>query len=274
MKNEFLQVEKKGQWALALSGGGARGIVHIGVLSVLDEYGLTPSRIAGTSVGAIVGALYAAGVAPAKMLELVGDKGFLDMFRVRPTRSKLFEMKFPKNVLNDFLPERFEDLRIPLVVCVTSLTSQRAIYLDTGDVKTAVLASACVPVLFAPVIVNGETCVDGGVLDNLPAEPLADAGFGTNILGVEVNRGTFIHDNTTMRSIARDVFHLIVANNSHKGELHCRETIIPDLSGFDIFDFTKAQELYDIGREVTKKWMHHSQMVSPDEVPSHPKPEK
>lgn len=274
MENEFSQVGNKGQFALALSGGGARGIVHIGVLSVLDEYGLAPSRIAGTSMGAIVGALYAAGVAPAKMLGLVGDKGFLDMFRIRPARAKLFEMKFPKAVLNDFLPERFEDLKIPLVVCATSLTSKRAVYLDTGDVKNAVLASAGIPVLFAPIVVNGETCVDGGVLDNLPAAPLVQAGHGENILGVEVNRGTFAHGFSDMRSIAREVFHLIVANNSHSGLLLCRETIIPDLSGFEIFDFSRAQELYDIGRKATKKWMRHSQMVSRDEVSSHRKPEK
>src|SRR5690554_8017992 len=76
--------------ALALSGGGARGIVHVGVLAALNEAGLKPVILSGTSMGAVVASLYAAGVEPKRMLELVSEKGFLDMFSVRPARTKLF----------------------------------------------------------------------------------------------------------------------------------------------------------------------------------------
>ncbi len=257
------------QFALALSGGGARGIVHVGVLSALEEFGLMPTHISGTSMGAVVGALYAAGVPPAKMRELLSDRGFHDMFHIRPSRSRLFEMTYLKKVMDDFLPDRFEDLSIPLLVCSTSLSLKRALYLNSGDVRNAVLASSSVPILFEPVDVDGEICVDGGILDNLPATPLADAGL--KVLGVEVNHGTFAHDYSGMKEVARAVFHLIAANNSHSGLLRCKETIIPDMSFFELFDFNRAEELFDIGREATKNWVQHSQMVYVDGVSSHRK---
>lgn len=266
MKNEEIKGVRKGEFALALSGGGARGVVHVGVLEALEEFGVRPALVTGTSMGAIVGALYSAGVAPSKMLDLLSDKSFLKMFKVRPGRKRLFEMKFLKEILEDYLPDTFEDLGRRVVICVTNLSTHEANYLRSGELRSAVLASSSVPVMFEPVIRGGDTCVDGGVLDNLPARVAVDEGL--DVLGVEVNHGTFVRDLGGMRDIAMEVFHLMVANNSKEGLRACGETIVPDLSYFDIFDFTRSQELYDIGYKAGKKWVKETAMVSAERLSS------
>lgn len=247
--------------ALALSGGGARGIAHVGVLAALNEAGLKPVILSGTSMGAVVASLYAAGVEPKRMLELVSEKGFLDMFSVRPARTKLFEMKYLKKILDEYLPDDFSELKTPLYVCATNLSAGKPVYFSTGNPKKAVKASAAVPILFSPVAIDGDTYVDGGVLDNLPAKPLVEQGFGDYLVGVEVNHGTFAQDFGGMTAIATEVFHLMIAQNSEIGLKLCKETIVPDMSGYSMFDFTTAAETYRLGYESAKAWLSESRLI-------------
>ncbi|MFN2430638.1 MAG: patatin-like phospholipase family protein, partial [Cryomorphaceae bacterium] len=229
---------------IALSGGGARGIIHIGVLKALDDAGIKPGCISGTSMGAIIGGLYAGGVSPEEMLKLISGKSFLRMFSLKPSFSGLLEMKYLKKVLQDHLPDRFEELEIPFYACATNLNKHRRVLFSEGPLYRAIIASASIPLLFEPVLIDGDAYVDGGVIDNLPTEICRNS--CDRILGVEVNAGMFHQDLKNIKNIAIEVFQLTVSNNTKEGLEHCDWIIQPRLKAeYQILDFTKASELYE-----------------------------
>jgi len=241
-------------WGIALSGGGARGIAQVGALQAIDEAEMKPSCISGTSIGAIVGALYAAGMKPSDMLELLSEKGFLNLFRPKPSLSGLLKMKYLEEVLEKYLPNSFEELGIPLHVFATNLSKGMCVDFSTGALKEPVIASSSIPVLFEPVEINGEKYVDGGVLNNLPAialRPMCDY-----VLGIEVNNGKFTQNLNTMMNVALEVFHLVVNKSSDEGVSACDFVIRPEMEvSFDLLDFSKASKLYDSGYKAGVQWV-------------------
>ena len=241
-------------WGLALSGGGARGIIHIGVLKAFDDAGFKPTCISGASMGAVVGALYAAGMKPDEMMDLISDRGFLKMFKLKASFSGFLEMSFLKKVLNAHLPETFEELNIPLFVSATNLSTHELTTFHTGVIYKTVLASVSIPILFAPVEIEGEKYVDGGIVNNLPA--FACAEHCDKILGVEVNYGNFTNDLENMKNVAIEVFHIMISKNSEQGITECNSLIRPMLTAeFQFLDFSKSQELYEIGVEEGRNWL-------------------
>lgn len=248
---------------VALSGGGARGIIHIGVLKALDDAGVKPACISGTSMGAIIGGLYAGGVSPEDMLKLISGRSFLKMFSLKPSFSGLLEMKYLKKVLQDNLPEQFEDLKIPFYVCATNLNKHKRELFSEGPLYRAIIASASIPLLFEPVLIDGDAYVDGGVIDNLPTDICRSS--CDQVLGVEVNAGMFHQDLKNIKNIAIEVFQLTVSNNTKEGLAHCDWIIQPQLKAeYQILDFTKADELYLIGLEEGRKFV--SKFLAQEEV--------
>ncbi len=191
--------------ALVLSGGGARGTAHIGVLKVLEEMRVPIDAIAGTSIGAVVGGLYAAGVPAAEIEKVMASIDWQEAFRDRPSRADLaFRRKqddadypvrlplgikggkflLPKGLIQGqrlhqmlrsaTLPvahiDRFDDLPIAFRAVATDIESGAAVVLDQGDLATALRASMSAPGVFAPVEVGGQLLVDGGIANNLPIE--------------------------------------------------------------------------------------------------------
>ncbi|MEZ5842257.1 MAG: patatin-like phospholipase family protein [Hyphomicrobiaceae bacterium] len=177
--------------ALALGGGGARGLAHILVLEAFDELGLRPSCIAGTSIGALFGAAYASGLS-VPHIRALAEETLASRFdvvrqliaarsdpvgkllRLVPLRTALLdseavlEMVFPKGV-----KPRFEDLDIPLQVVATDLLSQSQIVMGSGDLHSAVAASIAIPILFQPVRREGRLLLDGGLSNPLPYDLVA-----------------------------------------------------------------------------------------------------
>lgn len=240
-------------FGLALSGGGARGIIHIGVLKALEENGLKPCCLAGTSIGAIVGALYCSGVKPEKMLELISGKSFLRMFSIRPSFSGLLKMDYLEKILKEYVPQTFEELKIPFYVCAANLSKHEIEVFHEGDVYTPVIASSSIPVLFEPVELNGNLYIDGGTIENLPSGVLRDK--CDYVLGVEVNKGKFTTNLNNIRNIAMEVFQLTVHNNTKAGMMASDGLIEPELDAkFKLLDFAKAPELYEIGYNEGIKW--------------------
>ena len=166
MKNSI----KPYKLGIALSGGGARGFAHIGVLRALQEYGITPDIVSGVSAGSIVGVLYASGIAPDKIISLFDNKKFNDFCEPCVPHKGLFSL----NKLGEFLKKHlvvdtFEQLATPLVICATNLDKSIPVAFESGDLVNSVIASCSIPIIFNPVNINGTYCVDGGVLRNLPA---------------------------------------------------------------------------------------------------------
>jgi NTE family protein len=190
--------------ALALGGGGARGLAHILILEAFDELGIRPAFIAGTSIGAIYGAAYAAGLSAAHIRahteEVLGQRLDLarnliaarsdpvqKLFRLFALRSSLLKPEtLLEHVLPSRVPRRFLDLQIPLAVVATDFYAQDTIVFSEGDLRQAIAASIALPVIFQPVIINNRAFMDGGLVDPLPydlAAAAADISVAVDVSG-------------------------------------------------------------------------------------------
>ncbi|MDQ7039478.1 MAG: patatin-like phospholipase family protein [Rhodothermus sp.] len=162
---------------LALGGGGMRGWAHIGVLSVLERYGLRPGVVAGCSAGALIGAFYAFGYSVAQMKQLMREQRTRTLFALRFDGQGLISSEPLREYLRVHLQDcHFEDLPVPFYVVATDLESGKEVIFSRGPVVDAVLASSAIPGIFAPVELNGRLLVDGGLCNNVPVSPLVHHG--------------------------------------------------------------------------------------------------
>jgi NTE family protein len=200
-------------WALVLMGGGARGLAHIGVLRLLEKKGLVPDVIAGTSMGALVGGLFAAGLSGAKLTEMLDGMGLeaaADKARRRGLfkRSRnLFEYLLFTDTKNRFFGKisgnkkdaieaylkscvgdvRIEDLPIKFLCNAVDLVSGREVLFTRGKLTRALRATMSLPLVFEPVRMGGMLLLDGGVLDSAPIEAAKAAGADVAVL-VDIHR--------------------------------------------------------------------------------------
>jgi len=160
---------------LALSGGAARGIAHIGVLRYIEEKNIKISCIAGTSAGSIVGSLYCSGKSIEQLAKIACTMSWRDLINFSFPKKGIIDSKRLLKILKEHLGEVvFSDLEIPLIVNAVDLSKGEEIVIDEGPVAEAVQASCAIPGIFTPVKWNNRLLVDGGLLDNLPARHLSD----------------------------------------------------------------------------------------------------
>lgn len=177
------------KFSLALGGGGARGFAHAGVLDVLDRAGLHPAAIAGTSMGALVGALYASGVVPSRMaeaFELLDFKGVVSITALNLGPESVLTADRFEARLRHALPATFADLRLPFVCVATDLITGERVVMSEGDLPLAIRASMSIPVVYEPVGKDGRLLVDGGVVDPVPVEAARALG-GDPVVAVDVS---------------------------------------------------------------------------------------
>ncbi|TBH20586.1 patatin-like phospholipase family protein [Thermus thermamylovorans] len=239
---------------LALSGGGARGLAHIGALEVFLEAGLDFQVVAGTSMGAIVGALFAAGKTPAEMLAIARSTPWLRL--ISPSlRRGLFSRRALRDYLAHHLPPRFEDLRRPLVVPAVEVGTGRLHYLSQGDLLSAVLASAALPGLLAPVEREGSWLFDGGILDNLPVDAARFLG-AKEVYAVDVTPDGVHHPPPEgPLALARHAVDIMQAHlNRLRLALYPPEVYLrPELTGLGVEDFLRLEEAVEAGREAARR---------------------
>ncbi len=240
------------KFGIALSGGGARGIAHIGVLEALEKYGIKPEVISGTSMGAIVGALYAAGYAPQKILEIVASRKFHKLINWHMPFSGLVDMDKVMEILTQMIErDDFSALKMPFYCAVTNLNSGMMELKSSGKLFQWVLASASIPVVFEAQVIDGQTYVDGGLLNNLPAEAIRNK--CQILIGVHVNHNGPEKDVKGLMSVAERCFRLGIAQNVEKSKEICDFLIEPPSTReFSTFNFNKAKEIYQIGFDETE----------------------
>ena len=196
-------------FALALGGGGARGLAHIAVLEALDDMGRKPVAIAGTSIGSLIGAAYAAGMSGKQIrrfvIRLAHNRAevFRRLIATRAgTFANLFSMgfgsatlvdaeKFCRQFLPDRVPEDFDELEIPLTIVATDLYRRQQAVFSSGALRPALAASIALPTVMRPVIVNGRILIDGGATNPLPFDhlgALADIVVAVDISGEPADR--------------------------------------------------------------------------------------
>jgi NTE family protein len=238
----------KARVGVALSGGTAKCIAHIGVLEALEDAGVSVSCIAGTSGGAIIGVLYAAGFTIPELKALVRGIKWTNLARVSVPRLGLLSNDVLKRFLAGLLGERtFDQLRIPTAVVATSLlTGDRAIF-TTGNVALAAQASSAVPQLFAPVEVGGEMFVDGGLVEFLPLAALRDTFQPEVMVGVNLGmRGPLPRPRNLIQ--LGMVIGTVMARQTVRHTQDLADVIIhPDTRLFHPFDLDASQGLIEVG---------------------------
>src|SRR5918993_737657 len=136
---------------LVLSGGGARGICHLGVIKALEEFGVKFDYISGTSAGSITGALYSYGYKPDEIMEMIASHSFARSLRLAWTWTGLLKLDGLRELFLKFIPENsFEVLKIPVTVAATEIKKGKIEYFTQGELIPAILASSCVPAVFNP----------------------------------------------------------------------------------------------------------------------------
>lgn len=237
---------------LTLSGGGARGISHIGVLKALEEFNVRIDCISGTSTGALVGALYAYGYSAEKILDIVISTKIFSSLRPAWSWTGLVSIMNLEELILKLMPENsFDALKIPLTIATTNLNKGRAEYFTSGMLISSILASCCVPVIFAPVQLNGQHYVDGGITDNLPSKILRDQ--CELLIGSHCNFISSEHDVKNFRSVIERSLLIGISGNTAVSKNLCDVLIEPpELGNTSAFDLSDIKGLYNIGYEFTK----------------------
>ena len=232
--------------AVVLSGGGARGAIEVGVLQALDEYNIKVEAIAGTSIGAIVGVFYSAGISPIEMKKIMESQRFTKLFHFAWSKKGLLSMSELLKLFKNYeVGESFESLRIPFYACASNLEKGEEEIFHSGNLHQAVVASASIPLLFEPEIINKNHYIDGGLYNNFPIEPLLNK--YPYILGVHVNNFKHSDDYNAM-AIAERVFSAVIKNNVKKKLNQCDYLINPFLGNrVGIIDFGNTDKLFQIG---------------------------
>lgn len=243
--------KKKFNTGIVLSGGGARGFAHLGVLEALNEEGIFPEIISGTSAGAIAGVLYADGYTPREILDIMNTGSRLDFMRPALPREGLLQISGITKILkNKLRAKRFEDLRIPLIVTATDIYNGKPRYFSTGDLIDPVMASSSIPVLFQPVIIDNICYVDGGVLDNMPVTPVEE--LCRYLIGSFVNPVGPMDKISGLINIAERVFMLSMSKELTAKAEKFEILVAPEeLMNYNVLNPEKAEEIFNIGYKAT-----------------------
>lgn len=232
--------------AVVLSGGGARGAIEVGVLQALNEYNIKVEAVSGTSIGAIVGAFYCAGIKPLEMKKIMKSQRFTKLFHFAWSKKGLLSMSELHRLFKKYeIGESFDSLKIPFFACASNLEKESEEIFHSGNLHQAVVASASIPLLFEPKIINNYHYIDGGLYNNFPIEALIDD--YSYILGVHVNNFNHPKDYNAM-AIAERVFSAVIKNNVKKKLILCDYLINPFLDDrVGIVDFGTTDKLFEIG---------------------------
>ncbi len=232
--------------ALALSGGGNRGAIHIGVLHAFDVNNIKIDAISGTSAGAIVGAMYCAGRSAIELKAILESQTIGKMLHFSLKKTSVANLKGLRKVLSSHISNNsYDSLIRKLYVCASNMDDAQFEIFSSGDLFTHVCASSCVPIIFEPVIINNQHYIDGGLFNNLPVDPLIN-NYHT-VIGVHVNNYK-IKDSYTMKTIASHIFSTVIKENVKRNMPKCDFVINPKLEkSYSTFSKKNTNLLFDIG---------------------------
>jgi NTE family protein len=246
-------VSSKATLGLVLSGGGARGIAHIGVIDALRSHGLEPDAIAGSSSGAIIGALTAAGHSTETMLEFFHKASPFRLSVVAVRKAGILDTAKVVASFREYFPDdSFEALKTRLFLTATDIVNARLKVFESGPLISAILASCSMPMVFTPTEVDGRWYVDGGVINNFPIEPLRGR--------CDVMVG---HYASPLRHVSQtDLGGLLAVSeralelgmhSASKEKFHECDVMLscPELNQYGLFDTKHHREIFEAGRRAT-----------------------
>jgi len=238
---------------LILSGGGIKGVAHIGAIKALEEYGISPTHISGSSAGAVVGAFYAQGYQPEEILTFFKTTPLFNFSRYTYRKPGFIDTdKFYEDFKKYFPKDSFEALQKKLFVTTVNMLNGRIQVFESGQLIKAFLASAAFPGIFSPVTIYEGVYADGGILDNFPIAPLKN--ICESLVGVYVSPLSMIKPERLRNSLS--VLDRAIKINFTNGSLlkfpECDFVIYPDtLNKFGLFDTKSIDKIYNIGYQTT-----------------------
>ncbi len=228
---------------LALGGGAILGAAHIGVLKAFAEENIPVSAISGTSIGALVAALYAFDVSLDEIEKIAMDLDWLDISGFAFSRLGLLTNEKMGKKIKDVLGEvQFSDARIPLSVIATDVGRFEKVVLDSGDVARAVMASASVPGIFIPVEIDDRMLVDGGLMENVPISPLQNKAMDI-IVGVDLNAGRKFKNPEDLIDVLLNAIDIAIDNATRIQTQKVDLLITPALSAYNRTDTECIRDL-------------------------------
>jgi len=236
---------------LVLSGGGVRGVAHIGTLQVLEELGIHVSHVAGVSAGSIVGALYAAGHPAKEVLNFFKKTSIFKISNYAIFKPGIIDTGKLIAVFNNYLKEdSFDSLQKELYIIATDLEHAKSKVFHSGPLIQPILASSAFPMVFSPVTIDDVLYADGGIMNNFPVEPLE--GICDKLIGVYVNpiKDLKKEDVTSSLAVLERSYQLSVGASCFQKFDRFDILISPkELSKYDTFSVSRIDEIYKIGYE-------------------------
>ncbi|MCC8133183.1 MAG: patatin-like phospholipase family protein [Tannerellaceae bacterium] len=238
---------QKYRLGLALSGGGAKGFAHIGVFKMLEECNLMPEIISGTSVGALMGALFADGYSAEEIKLLFTGREFTEFAQLQIPKAGLFDStRFSYFLKRHLRTKNIEDLRIPLVIIATDLDHGVSCEFREGPIVEAVTASCSVPIIFNPVVIGSTHYVDGGLFRNFPVSTIREE--CERVIGVNVSPLVPQKYKQTLFHIAERSYHYMFRANTLEDRLLCDVLIEAEEFGlYKMFDLENMDLITGIG---------------------------
>lgn len=240
---------------LALGGGSALGFAHIGVLKALEDNDIPVDCISGTSAGAIIGSLYAFGVSFKDIEDESNSLNWKSLAKIRPTKMGITTNEAIRRILKKHIGKNADiaQAKIPLSIVATDIETGAKIIFKSGNVIDAVLASSCLPGLFAPVEINGFLLVDGGITENVPVSTLKSENVDI-IIGVNLLRHRKYSRPQNIMGVLVNSFDMINHRISSQPKSSEADILIePDLSSYFMGDISKWKEIVDCGYQETLK---------------------
>ena len=253
--------ERPYRLGLALSGGGARGFAHVGAIKALRDCGLVPDIVAGVSAGAVIASFYGAGLSEREILQIFNKSKFSTFTEFVVPRKGFFRMdRFAKMLAEATGGARIEQLRVPTLICATEIDTGVQRVFSEGELAPRVVASCSIRIVFEPVSIDGRLYVDGGVLHNLPSEPLRS--LCDYLIGVNCSPKTpKQHATGTIIDVARQSFSLMSKANSAADMALCDLAVeLTEVADHRVFGLHDLQRLVDNGYRATKRVLERTKL--------------
>lgn len=234
---------------LALSGGGAKGFAHLGVFKLLEESGLKPEIISGTSAGSLMGVLFADGYSAEEIKNMFIGREFSEFAQLQIPKSGLFNYdRFQDFLRRHLRTKRIEDLPIPTVIVATDLDRGCSHEFRSGPIVEAVTASCCMPIVFSPVLIDSVHYVDGGLFRNFPVSTIRDE--CEYVIGVNVSPLIPQRYKQTLLHIAQRTYHYVFKANAIEDRELCDILIeAKEVGLYKTFDLENINLISEIGYE-------------------------
>jgi NTE family protein len=250
------------KFGLCLGGGGARGLCHIAFLKVLDELELKPCMVSGSSMGAIIGAFYCAGMSGQDIEDMLHEIGLLEIPKMLDfallSRSSLIKGKGVEKFLQEKLPvQEFSELKIPLKIVATDFWREKMVVFNEGKLVPAIRASISIPALFDPVVLDNAVLIDGGVFNNLPYDVIHDE--CKFVIAIDVSGSRTLPEKLKKPNWLDNIFSTlnIMQQAILEYQMKIKEPDIyikPELKDFGLLEFDKAEQILTSVAEDVKQF--------------------